>query len=87
MNDSTTRSIPIIEELTMVFREVFDDDDLVLHDSTTAADIPGWDSQNHVVLILAVEQRFGVRFRTSELDVLRDVGNFVQLLAAKLASR
>ena len=71
--------------LTGVFRDVFDDDGIVLHESTTADDIAEWDSQTHINLILAAEMRFGVRFRTSELDSLKNVGDFASLIQAKLA--
>jgi acyl carrier protein len=75
----------IHQALTEVFRELFDDDSLVLSPSTTAADIPDWDSQNHINLILMTEGRFGIRFRTAELDSLRNVGEFLSLIQSKLA--
>jgi acyl carrier protein len=71
--------------LTDVFRDVFEDDSIVLRENTTADDIADWDSQSHITLILAAEQRFGVKFRTSELDSLKNVGDFVSLIDAKLA--
>ena len=71
--------------LTDVFRDVFDDDSIVLHENTTADDIADWDSQSHITLILAAEMRFGVKFRTSELDSLKNVGDFASLIEAKLA--
>lgn len=76
----------ILEALTQVFRDVFDDDDIVLTAATTAQDIEGWDSQAHVSLIVAAEMRFGIRFRTAELESLHDVGQFAELIAGKLGS-
>ena len=73
----------ILEALTQVFRDVFDDDDIVLTSATTAQDIEGWDSQAHVNLIVAAEMRFGIRFRTAELESLHDVGQFARLIASK----
>lgn len=74
----------ILSALTRVFRDVFDDDDIVLTPSTTARDIEGWDSQEHVNLVVAAEVRFGIRFRTAELESLHDVGAFVRLIHSKL---
>ncbi|WP_395763512.1 acyl carrier protein [Stutzerimonas balearica] len=74
----------ILNALTEVFRDVFDDDDVVLTPDTTANDIDGWDSQTHVLLIVAAEQRFGVKFRTAELESLKNVGHFAELIRAKL---
>lgn len=77
----------IYAALTQIFRDVFDDDALVLTAETTAEDIDGWDSQTHVLLIVAAEERFTVRFRTAELESLRNVGQFVHLILAKQAGR
>lgn len=73
----------IYAALTQVFRDVFDDDDITLSPETTADDIAGWDSQAHVNLVVAAEARFGIRFRTAELESLHNVGDFVQLIASK----
>lgn len=73
----------VLDALTPVFRDVFDDDDIVLTAQTTANDIDGWDSQAHVMLIVAAEQRFGIKFRTAELESLRNVGHFAELIRTK----
>lgn len=75
----------IYPALTSVFRDVFDDDTIVLRETTTADDVAEWDSQSHISLILAAEMRFGVKFRTSELDSLKNVGDFASLIQTKLA--
>lgn len=77
----------VLDELTGVMRDVFDDDDLIVTPDTTAADVSGWDSQAHVMLIVATEQRFGIRFRTAEFESLRNVGEFVALIGAKLPGK
>lgn len=77
----------IYAALTQVFHDVFDDDAIILTPHTTADHVDGWDSQMHVLLIVAAEQRFGIRFRTAELESLKDVGNFVELIQSKLEGR
>lgn len=78
-----TEATPVMSELTELFRDLFDEEALVLTSETTADQIDGWDSQMHVMLIVAAEQRFGVKFRTAELESLRNVGQFVQLIESK----
>jgi acyl carrier protein len=73
----------IYAALTEVFHDVFDDDGIALTPDTTADDVEGWDSQAHVNLVVAAEAQFGVRFRTAELEMLHNVGDFVRLIAAK----
>ncbi|CAN5230011.1 acyl carrier protein [Polaromonas sp.] len=74
----------ILTSLNQVFRDVFDDDTIAITPATTAEDIEGWDSQAHVNLIVAAEVRFGIRFRTAELESLHNVGQFAELIRAKL---
>ena len=77
----------ILNALNQVFRDVFDDDNITLTAETTAEDVEGWDSQAHVNLIVAAEVRFGIRFRTAELESLHNVGQFALLIRTKLAGR
>ena len=51
--------------------EVFADDSIVLHDTTTAADVDGWDSLMHINIVIAVEKHFGIRFATAEISRLK----------------
>ena len=55
------------DKLQEIFRDLFDDDDIVLHDSTSAKDIAGWDSLKNVKLMIRVEKAFNVRFGTGEV--------------------
>jgi acyl carrier protein len=59
-------------------------DDWELREETTASEVPGWDSLNHVNVILAVEQTFGVHFKTLEVLKLANVGDLQRLLNSKL---
>jgi acyl carrier protein len=77
----------IWKQLTEIFRDIFDDDTLVLRPEMTAADIEDWDSFNHINLIVATEAKFGIKFQTSEIESLRNVGHFVELIEKKLAAQ
>jgi acyl carrier protein len=67
-------------------RDVFDEDDLVAKDDTTAEDVADWDSANHVRLIVALEEAFDIRFETEEITAPETVGELVDLVASKLNS-
>ena len=75
----------ILAKLTEIFREVFEDDAIVLTRATTAEDIPQWDSMNHITIVVETERRFGIKFRTAEIEELKNVGELADLVAAKLA--
>ncbi len=77
----------ILQQLTTVFHQIFDDDSIVLTPTTTADDIAEWDSMNHVSLIVAVEVRFGIKFQTAETEELKNIGDFVSLIQKKTAAQ
>lgn len=74
----------IYEKLTVVFRDVFDDEDLTPTPEMSAEDVEEWDSLSHIRLMLSVEKAFGVRFSTVELGGLKKVGDLSRLIAGKL---
>jgi acyl carrier protein len=73
----------IYASLTELFTELFADDRILLKPETTANDIEGWDSFNHLNLVVAVESRFGFRMQTQEIESLTKVGDMVQLILAR----
>jgi acyl carrier protein len=73
----------IYERLTKVFRDVFDDDAMELKATLTAREVPGWDSFTHINLVAASEIEFGVKFTTSEIESMKNVGDFVALIGKK----
>lgn len=66
-----------------VFRNLFDDSDLRVDRDTTAADVPNWDSMMHVSLMLAMEREFRVRFTSSEVASMKNVGELIDLIDRK----
>jgi acyl carrier protein len=68
----------------MVFRDVFDDESIVIEPDTTAPDIEGWDSLSNIELLVAIEKTFsGVKFNTGEVVNLRNVGEMVAAIKQK----
>ena len=70
-------------QLTEIFREVFMKDDLELKPELTAKDVPGWDSFKQIEIILGVEEKYGVKFHTRDLDALQNVGDLARTVLAK----
>ncbi len=75
----------IFEEVVNIFREVFDDEELVIKETTNADDIEDWDSLENINLIVLMEKRFSVKFNISEIGDLENVGGMVDLIVKKVA--
>ena len=72
-----------LTQLQEVFRRIFDDEALTVSRATTAQDVEAWDSVQNVTLMLDVETEFKVRFSTSEMAYLKNVGDLVDLIEKK----
>ncbi|MEA5050595.1 MAG: acyl carrier protein [Oscillospiraceae bacterium] len=75
----------ISEKVNGIFRDIFDDDTLVITDETTAADIEDWDSLEQINILVAMEKTFGIKFSVGEVEGLKNVGEMMDLIASKLA--
>ena len=75
----------IVSRLTPIFRDVFNDDALVVSDGMTAADVPTWDSLSNINMIIAVEKAFGVKFSIKDVRDLKNVGELLALIKRKAA--
>ncbi len=73
----------IYERLNALFRDFFDDDDIELDADTTADDIDDWDSLNHITLMSAVEEEFGLRFTMGEVSGMKNVGEMVDIISKR----
>ncbi len=73
----------VIKRLTEIFRDVFDDDSIVISEKTTAADIEDWDSIEHINLIGAVEDEFGMRFKMKEVAGMKNVGEMINIICER----
>jgi acyl carrier protein len=75
----------IVSRLTPIFRDVFNDNALVVTESLTAADVPTWDSLSNINMIVSVEKAFGVKFSIKDVRNLKNVGELLELIKRKAA--
>lgn len=82
-----TKTNEIYAGLNEIFRDYLADDTIDLKPETTADDVEGWDSSSHINILLAVEERFGIRMTSREIERLRSVGSLAELIESKLVQR
>ncbi|HEU4549689.1 MAG TPA: acyl carrier protein [Rhizomicrobium sp.] len=74
----------ILDGITDIVRDALEDDTIVLSPESTASDYADWDSFKHITIVVATEVRFGVKFKTAEIESMRKVGDFISLIQKKL---
>ena len=77
----------VFEKMVDICRDVFDDDSLVVTESTTAKDVEGWDSLAHFSLINELEETFGVAFTLDETTGSKNLGELLDALMKHIAER
>lgn len=74
----------IFKELTTIFRDNFDDEDIVLSDDTSSADIDDWDSMEQVNLVVSIQEQFGIKFSIEEVNAMKNVGEMADFILQKV---
>ena len=75
----------IFENLNEVFRDVFDDEEIIVNENTTSNDIEDWDSLEHINLIVAVEKKFGMKFSMGEVTTMKNVGEMANIISSRIS--
>ena len=73
----------VYEQLNEIFRDVFDDEELTVGETTTADDVDGWDSLMHITLIVTIENTFGMKFAMNEITAMKNVAEMVDIILSK----
>lgn len=73
----------IYEVLNEIFRDVFDDDEIVVDAETNSDTIEDWDSLEHINLVVAIEKAFGLKFTMDEVTGMKNVGEMVEIIKAR----
>ena len=74
----------ILAKVEEIFREELELDDLVLTNETTADDVEEWDSLSHVQLVAAMEEAFGIEFKSREILSWENIGDLIDSIEKKL---
>ena len=78
-----TDQAKIYADLTEIFNDVFMRDDMTLTPELSAKDVAGWDSFKQIEIMVSVEERFGIKLNTREIDSLRNVGDLAEVIMKK----
>ena len=74
----------VLKKLEIIFRDIFDDEDIILTNETTADDIEEWDSLAQINLLVAIKKEFGINFDLEEVSKYKNVGDMVKAIKEKL---
>lgn len=73
----------LLEKLTEIFRDVLDNDEIVLKPETSANDIEEWDSLTHIRLIVEIEKKLNIKFTSGEISGLNNIQDLLDIINSK----
>jgi acyl carrier protein len=73
----------ILSQVQEIFHDQLDDESIVLTHETTANDVDGWDSLTHIMLVVAIEKHFKIKFTSNEILSWKNVGEMINCIVEK----
>lgn len=73
----------ILEKVNDVFKDVLEED-VSIKEDYSSGDVEGWDSLNHIILIIGIEKKFNIKFNSSEILNWKDVGEMISSIKSKV---
>lgn len=73
----------VYEKLNEVFRDVFDDESIVLNDNIRSDDIEDWDSLTNIGLLVSLESAFEIKFTLDEVQRMSNVGELADIIMGR----
>lgn len=70
----------ILAQINEIFIDTLDNEDVVIEETTTANDVEDWDSLTHIMLVVAIEKHFKIRFTSKEIQSWKDVGEMMNCI-------
>ena len=74
----------ILAQVQEIFRDILDNEDIILANETTANDVEEWDSLSHIQLIVAIEKNFKLKFTSLEIMKWKDVGEMIDTIYQRI---
>lgn len=74
----------ILDRLQEIFRDVLNDQNLIILPKMSAEDIEDWDSLSHVNLIVSIQKDFKIKFKLGEVETLNNIGDMIELIKQKI---
>jgi acyl carrier protein len=74
----------IVDKLKGLLVSILKHENFEMKDELTAAQVDGWDSLTHMIIITEIEKTFQIKFKLKELNKLSNLGSLIELIQSKV---
>jgi acyl carrier protein len=74
----------VLDKIRPIFKNIFDDQSLNINEESNSENVAGWDSLNHILLIIEIEKKINIKFSSGEISSYKDVGEMCEAITKKL---
>ncbi len=74
----------VIEKIKPIFKDIFDDESLNINENSNSDNVDGWDSLNHILLVVEIEKKLKIKFSSGEIASYKNVGEMCKAISKKL---
>ena len=75
----------MLKQINDIFIDTLDNPSIIISESTTADDVEEWDSLSHILLIVAIEKHFKIRFTSQQIQSWNNVSEMLDCIYQKLS--
>ena len=73
----------ILKKVNDIFIDVLEEE-ILIKEEYSSYDVDGWDSLNHIILIVETEKKFNIKFNSSEIISWENIGKMIDCIEEKL---
>ena len=77
-------NIEVIKKIEAIVATCVNHHDFTMTESTKPDEIVGWDSLSNAMILTAIEQEFGIKFKFSDMIKWHSVGELADIVLVKI---
>jgi acyl carrier protein len=73
----------ILSQINEIFVDILDNESVVIEETTQATDVEEWDSLTYIMLVVAIEKHFKIKFTSKEILIWKNIGEMMDCIIGK----
>jgi acyl carrier protein len=85
LNNKNMERNNIAAKVKEILISVLEHEGFEMNDELVAADVSGWDSLTHMIIISSIEAEFKIKFKLKDLNKMKNMGSMIEIISSKIS--